>query len=157
MDWTIFVRTARNAAVGPASRAARAVRHVDVDLGPETPVFAIDEFRLPRVDWPYRLFSEILIVIMGCRVPFLSPKDKWRNGLFLLSHCFVYKNKYVSVCSHIVFRVYFCCAASTTAKVVIFTIRRGVADGVRICTGFAAPNKIGPIAIPLPAAVFSKL
>jgi hypothetical protein len=48
-------------------------------------------------------------------------------------------------------------AASTTAKVVTLTILRTVAAGVKIWIGLATPNNKGPIAMPLPAAVFNKL
>jgi len=53
--------------------------------------------------------------------------------------------------------IYRCETASTTAKAVIFTIRRTVADGVKMCTGLAQPSKIGPIATPLPAVTFKRL
>ena len=39
----------------------------------------------------------------------------------------------------------------------MFTSRRTLADGVRMCTGRAAPSRIGPIVTPPPAAVFSRL
>ena len=47
--------------------------------------------------------------------------------------------------------------ASVTVSAVMLTMRRTVVDGVRMCTGAAAPNKIGPTATLLPAAVFSRL
>ena len=47
--------------------------------------------------------------------------------------------------------------ASTTHSAVMFTMRRTVADGVRMCTGRAQPSSTGPTAMPLPAAVFSRL
>ena len=47
--------------------------------------------------------------------------------------------------------------ASATVSAVMLTMRRTVADGVRMCTGLAAPSNTGPIAIPPPAAVFSRL
>ena len=50
-----------------------------------------------------------------------------------------------------------CPTASTTHSAVMLTIRRTVADGVSTCTGLAQPSRIGPIAMPLPAAVLSRL
>ena len=47
--------------------------------------------------------------------------------------------------------------ASATVSAVMLTMRRTVADGVRMCTGLAAPSSTGPIAMPPPAAVFSRL
>jgi hypothetical protein len=47
--------------------------------------------------------------------------------------------------------------ASATSNAVMLTIRRTVADAVSTCTGWAAPSSIGPIAMLLPAAVFSRL
>lgn len=47
--------------------------------------------------------------------------------------------------------------ASATVIAVMLTIRRTVADAVKMCTGLAAPNKTGPMAIPPPAETFSKL
>ena len=47
--------------------------------------------------------------------------------------------------------------ASATASAVMLMMRRTVADGVRMCTGWAAPSSTGPIAMPPPAAVFSRL
>src|SRR4051794_1852753 len=47
--------------------------------------------------------------------------------------------------------------ASATVSAVMLTMRRTVADGVRMCTGLAAPSNTGPIAMPPPAAVFSRL
>src|ERR1700741_2605513 len=47
--------------------------------------------------------------------------------------------------------------ASTTHRAVMLTMRRTVADGVRMCTGRAQPSRIGPTAMPLPAAVFTRL
>ncbi len=38
--------------------------------------------------------------------------------------------------------------ASTTVSAVMLTIRRTVADGVRMCTGFATPSRIGPSVTP---------
>ena len=40
--------------------------------------------------------------------------------------------------------------ASTTVSAVMLTMRRTVADGVRMCTGCAAPSRIGPIVTPSP-------
>src|SRR5574337_1916167 len=48
-------------------------------------------------------------------------------------------------------------AASTTARAVMFTSRRTVAEGVRMCTAFAAPSRMGPMDTPSPLAVFTKL
>ncbi len=42
-----------------------------------------------------------------------------------------------------------CRHASTTVSAVMLTIRRTVADGVRMCTGFATPSRIGPSVTPL--------
>ena len=39
----------------------------------------------------------------------------------------------------------------------MFTMRRTVAEGVRMCTGFAAPSSIGPTVMPSPEAVFKKV
>src|SRR5438034_4219221 len=39
----------------------------------------------------------------------------------------------------------------------MLTTRRTVADGVRMCTGRAAPSRIGPMVTPPPEAVFSRL
>ena len=47
--------------------------------------------------------------------------------------------------------------ASATVRAVMLTTRRTVADGVRMCAGLAAPSSTGPIAMPPPAAVFSRL
>ena len=47
--------------------------------------------------------------------------------------------------------------ASATVRAVIFTIRRTVALGVRMCTGSDAPSRTGPMAMPPPAAVLSRL
>src|SRR5204862_2414201 len=47
--------------------------------------------------------------------------------------------------------------ASATVSAVMLTMRRTVADGVRMCTGLAAPSKTGPIAMPPPAACLSRL
>lgn len=47
--------------------------------------------------------------------------------------------------------------ASATVSAVMLTMRRTVAEGVRMCTGLAAPSNTGPIAMPPPAAVFSRL
>jgi hypothetical protein len=47
--------------------------------------------------------------------------------------------------------------ASTTHSAVMLTMRLTVADGVRICTGLAQPSSTGPIAMPLPAVVLSRL
>ena len=47
--------------------------------------------------------------------------------------------------------------ASATVIAVMLMMRRTVADGVRIWTGWAAPRSTGPIAMPPPAAVFSRL
>jgi hypothetical protein len=43
--------------------------------------------------------------------------------------------------------------ASTTHSAVMLTMLRTVAAGVRMCTGAAQPSRIGPMAMPLPAAV----
>ena len=40
--------------------------------------------------------------------------------------------------------------ASATASAVMLTMRRTVADGVRMCTGRAAPSRIGPMVTPPP-------
>src|SRR3989338_4700447 len=50
-----------------------------------------------------------------------------------------------------------CAAASTTVSSVILTMRRTVAEGVRICTGRATPSRMGPTVMPSPAAVLSRL
>ena len=47
--------------------------------------------------------------------------------------------------------------ASATVSAVMLTMRRTVAEGVRMCTGCAAPSSTGPIAMPPPAATFSRL
>src|SRR5258706_15073827 len=47
--------------------------------------------------------------------------------------------------------------ASTTVSAVMLTMRLTVAEEVRICTGRAAPSRIGPMVMPSPAAVFSRL
>jgi len=47
--------------------------------------------------------------------------------------------------------------ASATVRAVMFTTRRTVAEAVRMCTGLAAPSNTGPMAMPPPAAVFSRL
>src|SRR3954463_11843176 len=47
--------------------------------------------------------------------------------------------------------------ASTTHSAVMLTMRRTVADGVRMCTGRAQPSSTGPMATPLPAAVLTTL
>jgi hypothetical protein len=47
--------------------------------------------------------------------------------------------------------------ASATVSAVMLTMRRTVAEGVRMCTGWAAPSSTGPIAMPPPAAVLSRL
>ena len=47
--------------------------------------------------------------------------------------------------------------ASATVRAVMFTMRRTVADGVRMLTGLAAPSSTGPMAMPPPAAVLSRL
>ena len=44
-----------------------------------------------------------------------------------------------------------CTLTSTTVSAVMLTIRRTVADGVRMCTGFAMPSRIGPSVTPPPA------
>ena len=46
---------------------------------------------------------------------------------------------------------------STTVSAVMLTMRRTVADGVRMCTGLATPSRIGPSVTPPPAAAFSRL
>ena len=50
-----------------------------------------------------------------------------------------------------------CDTASTTHSAVMLTMRRTVADGVRMCTGRAQPSSTGPTAMPWPAAVLSRL
>ena len=47
--------------------------------------------------------------------------------------------------------------ASATVNAVMLTMRRTVAEGVRMCTGWAAPSSTGPMAMPPPAVVFSRL
>ena len=47
--------------------------------------------------------------------------------------------------------------ASATVSAVMLMMRRTVADGVRMWTGWAAPSSTGPIAMPPPAATFSRL
>ena len=47
--------------------------------------------------------------------------------------------------------------ASATVSAVMLTIRRTVAEGVRMCTGLAAPSSTGPMAMPPPAVVLSRL
>jgi hypothetical protein len=47
--------------------------------------------------------------------------------------------------------------ASATVNAVMLMMRRTVAEGVRMCTGCAAPSSTGPIAMPPPAAVFNRL
>src|SRR3954468_5839328 len=47
--------------------------------------------------------------------------------------------------------------ASATASAVMLTMRRTVAEGVRMCTGRAAPSRIGPTVTPPPAAVLRRL
>src|SRR6185295_2235568 len=49
-----------------------------------------------------------------------------------------------------------CTLASTTVSAVMLTIRRTVAEGVRMCTGFATPSRIGPSVTPPPAATLSR-
>src|SRR4029078_8170161 len=46
---------------------------------------------------------------------------------------------------------------STTVSAVMLTIRRTVADGVRMFTGLATPSRIGPSVTPEPDAAFSRL
>src|SRR5882672_7181816 len=46
--------------------------------------------------------------------------------------------------------------ASRTTSAVMLMMRRTVAEGVRMCTGLAAPSRIGPIATLFPAAVLSR-
>ena len=48
-------------------------------------------------------------------------------------------------------------SASTTASAVMLTMRRTVDDGVRMCTGRAAPSRMPPTVMPLPAAMRSRL
>ena len=50
-----------------------------------------------------------------------------------------------------------CVVASTTVSAVMLTMRRTVADGVRMCAGFATPSSIGPSVTPEPAATLSRL
>src|SRR5690606_12028595 len=47
--------------------------------------------------------------------------------------------------------------ASITVQAVMLTMRRTVADAVRMCTGRAAPSRTGPIATLCPAAVLRRL
>src|SRR5881628_1040352 len=47
--------------------------------------------------------------------------------------------------------------APATVTAVMLTTRRTVADGVRMCTGRAAPSRIGPMVTPPPPAVLSRL
>ena len=47
--------------------------------------------------------------------------------------------------------------ASATVMAVMLTMRRTVAEGVRMHTGLAAPSRTGPSAMLLPAATFNKL
>ncbi|MFM2347731.1 MAG: hypothetical protein RL654_2484 [Pseudomonadota bacterium] len=47
--------------------------------------------------------------------------------------------------------------ASATVSAVMLTMRRTVAEGVSTCTGLAAPSSTGPMAMPPPAVVFSRL
>ena len=46
---------------------------------------------------------------------------------------------------------------SETVTAVMLTMRRTVALAVRMCTGLLAPSRIGPMAMPPPAAVLSRL
>ena len=48
-------------------------------------------------------------------------------------------------------------AAETTASAVRLTSRRTVAEGVAISTGLRAPRRIGPIVIPSPPVILSRL
>ena len=45
-----------------------------------------------------------------------------------------------------------CSADWATARAEMFTSRRTVALGVRMCTGFAVPSRIGPTVMPSPWA-----
>src|SRR6185369_2829742 len=47
--------------------------------------------------------------------------------------------------------------ASATASAVMLTMRRTVAEGVRICTGRAAPSRIGPMVTLSEEAILSRL
>jgi len=47
--------------------------------------------------------------------------------------------------------------ASATVMAVMLTMRRTVAEGVSTCTGRSAPSSTGPMAMPPPAATFSRL
>src|SRR5262245_1909412 len=47
--------------------------------------------------------------------------------------------------------------ASTAASAVMFTMRRALAVGVRMCTALAAPSRIGPTVMPSPPATFRML
>ncbi len=47
--------------------------------------------------------------------------------------------------------------APTAAIAVMLTTRRTVADEVRMCTGRAAPSRIGPMVTPFPAVALSTL
>ena len=59
--------------------------------------------------------------------------------------------------SHPACPLYRAAFASATVSAVMLMMRRTVADGVKMCTGWAAPSRTGPIAMPPPAAVFSRL
>src|SRR5260221_3055685 len=50
-----------------------------------------------------------------------------------------------------------CSCASSTASAVMLMMRRTVAVGVRMCTGLAAPSRIGPTVMPAPPTTFSRL
>src|SRR5689334_7347861 len=50
-----------------------------------------------------------------------------------------------------------CDAASTVASAVMLTMRRTVDDGVRMCTGCAAPSRMPPTVMPPPAAMRNRL
>ena len=47
--------------------------------------------------------------------------------------------------------------ASAIATAAMFTMRRTVDDGVRICAGFAAPSRMPPTVSPCPAAIRNRL
>src|SRR3954468_21233038 len=48
-------------------------------------------------------------------------------------------------------------SASRTESAVMFTMRRTVLVGVRMCAGRAAPSRIGPTVMPSPATTLSAL
>src|SRR5260221_4762327 len=50
-----------------------------------------------------------------------------------------------------------CSCASTTQRAAMLMMRRTVAVGVRMCTGLAAPSRIGPTGIPAPPTTLRRL